>query len=64
MVDRSTMDGKTHEFMAVTGASLEEARGLLEACGGNLDMAVNMHMETKGVGVAVAGVTEKGYEEL
>ena len=54
------MDSKISEFVAVTGASLEDARGLLEACHGDLDMAVNMHMETKGGG----GVSEKSYKEL
>ena len=42
------MDEDIHHFMAVTGSSLEEARTMLEACAGNLDMAVNMHLECSG----------------
>ena len=44
------MDRKIEQFMAVTGASVAEARSLLEACGGNLDLAVNMLMEGGGGG--------------
>ena len=33
------------EFKVITGAPSEVARCLLEACGGNLELAVNMHME-------------------
>ena len=39
------MDPKIEQFVAVTGMKVEEARSLLEACGGNLDLAVNMHIE-------------------
>ena len=51
------------QFVAVTGASVETARSLLEACGGNVDLAVNMHME----GETTGGSTEtvrKSYEDL
>ena len=42
------MDEDIHHFMAVTGCSSEEARTMMEACAGNLDMAVNMHLECAG----------------
>ncbi|XP_055883206.1 UBX domain-containing protein 7-like [Biomphalaria glabrata] len=41
------------KFIAVTGATRNVARNLLEACAGNLDMAVGMHMDNDGVGPAV-----------
>ena len=39
---------KLEQFVSVTGAPREVARGLLEACGGNLDLAINMHLESGG----------------
>ena len=65
------MDGKINQFVAVTGASVEDARVLLEACGGNLDLAVNMHLEGGGGGGATGNPSsssavsvEKSYEDL
>ena len=74
------MDANVSQFIAVTGASTEVARGLLEACGGNLDLAINMHLESGGLAVptdigASAGpssgavvtddvLSPKSYEEL
>ena len=55
------MESKISEFVAVTGASEEDARGLLEACAGDLDMAVNVHMESKGGVVTEPSVN---YEAL
>ena len=44
-----TMDAeKLEQFISVTGAPRDVARGLLEACGGNLDLAINMHLESGG----------------
>ena len=45
------MESKISQFVTVTGASEDDARSLLEACAGDLDMAVNMHMESEGGGV-------------
>ena len=42
------MDTGISQFVAVTGASSEVAKRLLEACGGNLDLAINMHLESGG----------------
>ena len=35
---------KVEQLMAVTGVAKEIATNLLEACGGNLEMAVNMNI--------------------
>jgi len=43
-------EDQVEQLMAVTGVSKEIATNLLEACGGNLEMAVNMHMEDQGGG--------------
>ena len=62
---QTEMESKISQFVAVTGASEEDALVLLEACAGDLDMAVSIHMESKGGGVtetdAAAG---KNYEAL
>ena len=42
------MEANISQFVAVTGASVDVARGLLEACSGNLDLAINMHLESRG----------------
>eukprot|EP00092_Neocalanus_flemingeri_P015956 GFUD01017273.1.p1 GENE.GFUD01017273.1~~GFUD01017273.1.p1 ORF type:complete len:450 (-),score=171.83 GFUD01017273.1:167-1516(-) len=36
------------QLVSITGVDKEMATNLLEACGGNLEMAVNMHMEDQG----------------
>ena len=60
------MDEKIKQFVSVTGAREETASSLLEACGGNLDLAVSMHMEgdasTSGPGLVPH--VEKSYEDL
>jgi len=38
------------QLVSITGVDREMATNLLEACGGNLEMAVNMHMEDQGGG--------------
>ena len=43
------------QLMSITGADRNLAENLLEACGGNLEMAVNMHMEDTGGGVSALG---------
>lgn len=50
------------QFISVTGASREVARVLLEACGGNLDLAINMHLE--GGGDAASGEPQAGPSSL
>ena len=39
------MSTKIDQFINVTGANLDTARKLLNACGGNLDLAIGMYME-------------------
>lgn len=55
------MDAKVAQFVSVTGASAEVAHRLLEACGGNLDLAINMHLEgSVAAGAESAGATAVG----
>ena len=72
-----TMDEKVQQFISITGSSVDAARSLLEACGGNVDLAINMHLESGGGGRrspsgqglgpssdATGGASEKSYEEM
>lgn len=43
------------QLVSITGVDREMATNLLEACGGNLEMAVDMHMEDQGGGGGGAG---------
>jgi len=43
------------QLVSITGVDREMATNLLEACGGNLEMAVDMHMEDQGGGQGGAG---------
>ena len=38
-------DDKIKEFCNITGAGAQVAEQLLQVCNGNLEMAINMHME-------------------
>lgn len=71
------MDANVSRFVAITGASSEAAMRLLEACGGNLDLAINMHLESGGSPAPSAAgpsgnstrasddiLSPKSYEEL
>ena len=65
------MDGKVQQFVAITGSTVEAARGMIEACGGNLDLAVNMFLESGSGGAGPSSsssgdVTSKSlsYEEV
>ena len=49
------MDTKIGQFVSITGASAEVARNMLEACGGNLDLAINMQLESGGGSGAAMG---------
>lgn len=44
------MESKLEQFMAVTGAPRDVAKGFLEACDENLELAINMHIESGGSG--------------
>ena len=52
------MDENVRQLASVTGCTLEDSRKLLDACGGNLDLAINMHLDTKDT-----KTKEKAYEE-
>lgn len=39
------MSTKINQFISVTGASADAARKLLNACAGNLELAIDMYME-------------------
>ena len=41
----SDPEKKIDEFCAITGGTKEMATSLLAVCNGNLEMAINMHME-------------------
>ncbi|XP_062575981.1 UBX domain-containing protein 7-like [Saccostrea cucullata] len=43
----STND-KIEQFCSITGADQEVGRNLLEACNGNLELAIDMHMDSGG----------------
>lgn len=71
------MDASVSQFIAVTGASIEVAVRLVEACGGNLDLAISMHLESgrspappatgpscTSTGVVNDVLNPKSYEEL
>ena len=65
------MDTNVSQFVAITGATSDIAKRLLEACGGNLDLAINMHLESGGSAGPSSGMetannvlSSKSYEEL
>ncbi|XP_045165833.2 UBX domain-containing protein 7-like isoform X2 [Mercenaria mercenaria] len=45
---RNKIESVLAQFCSVTGADVAVGRQLLEACGGNLELAINMHMEGGG----------------
>ena len=73
-----SMDDKIQQFVSITGSDIEVARSLLEACSGDVNMAVSMHLDSKGIPSAervirddsktVSGCTESAdsrtYEEM
>lgn len=40
------MEDKIDQFVAITGADRNVAVGMLEACNGNIDLAVEMHLDS------------------
>ena len=43
----ATNDDAIEKLVSICGVEMEVAKNLLEACGGNLEMAVDMHMESR-----------------
>ena len=65
IVSAHHMEDKIGELVSVLGVDSKAAKNLLEASGGNLEMAVNMHLE--GGGPATLFETRdynKTYEEM
>ncbi|KAL4226419.1 UBX domain-containing protein 7 [Mactra antiquata] len=58
-MDKGKNDALVAQFCAVTGASKSIGKQLLEACGGNLELAVNMHMEGGGASSTDASCTSE-----
>jgi len=52
------------QLVSITGVDREMATNLLEACGGNLEMAVDMHMEDQGGGQGGAGGSGGGASNV
>ncbi|XP_048741186.2 UBX domain-containing protein 7-like isoform X2 [Ostrea edulis] len=44
----SSMSEKIEQFCSITGADEEVGKNLLEACNGNLELAIDMHMDSEG----------------
>lgn len=50
---------KMQQFISITGAPVEIATSLLEACNGDVNLAVSMHLDNGG-GVGVGPLEEPG----
>ena len=58
------MESKVAQFVAVTGAPSTTARNLLEACGENLDLAINMYLESGGDTVPATAAGPSGHNSV
>lgn len=64
------MSNKTDvdKFVKLTGASVEVARMFLEACSGNLEMAIGMHLDqptsSQHMGDLENGLTSDSYQKM
>jgi len=56
-------NSQVDQLVSITGVDREMAANLLEACGGNLEMAVDMHMEDQGGGAGGSGGGSNGGED-
>ena len=59
----ASADDPVDQLVAIIGVDRQVAANLLEACGGNLEMAVDMHMEDGGGGGAGAAASVGGDDE-
>ncbi|XP_060580211.1 UBX domain-containing protein 7-like isoform X2 [Ruditapes philippinarum] len=55
----NTSESVLAQFCSVTGADAAMGRQLLEACGGNLELAINMHMEGGGSGAGASNAVDE-----
>ena len=53
------MDEKIQHFISLTGATIQVAQNMLEACAGDLDMAVSMHLDSGTEGISERVVHDK-----
>ena len=60
----ATNDDAIEKLVSICGVEMEVAKNLLEACGGNLEMAVDMHMEDNGGGGGGASAGVGGEDEV
>lgn len=65
------MEKAIQQFMSVTGSSEDIARKYLEACAGDIDMAIGMHLESEASSSNSVDltnysdeVTSKNYEKM
>lgn len=65
------MDTEIDQFMSVTGASREVANRMLEACSGDVELAISIHLESSGHNhhdISTPGGqssnSDKSYEEM
>ena len=66
-------DDKIQQYIAITGTSIEEATRILEACNGDVNMAVSMHLDdgsvpsnaisSRNVSTSSQSVNNDTYEE-
>ena len=63
------MESQISQFVAVTGGSEKDGRALLEACAGDLGMAIDMYLDSERQGGVVSGTrpgssptVEESYE--
>ena len=47
------MEDEIEQFIAITGADRQDAERILEACNGNIELAIEMHLDS---GIATAAV--------
>lgn len=55
------MEEKIDQFLAITGADRNVAVGMLEACNGNIELAVEMHLDSGMGSAGAAGIS--GFSE-
>lgn len=58
------IDEKIAQFVSVTDSSGAVARKYLEACAGDVDMAIGMHLENQDAPQAAAAPVTHSHEDL
>ena len=52
------MEDEIQQFVAITGSDREVAERMLEACNGNIELAIEMHLDTDMGQSAVQGMSD------